>query len=169
MDYEVIGYGSLLSHKSLKETIPNKHFTQVIVRGYKRVFNIADIKSENPDVLNVITSPKHFFNGVMFKVNEKELAKIKKRENVYKLRETFAYDFLTGKELCECFICVDLHFEIDKQNRKPNKSYFILCREAAYHISKIFGNFWDETTFTSDNKRITDWIKENKEYNTIDN
>ena len=49
----MIGYGSLISHNSLKETINNKHFKPVIIKGYKRIFDIYVKKNENSDILNL--------------------------------------------------------------------------------------------------------------------
>ena len=163
----VVGYGSLMSHQSLRETIPDKHFTPVIVKGYKRVFNLAIMGGKDPDVLNLEKSPNEEFNGVMFEVNDKELREFKKREEAYNLEETWAYDFLTGKKLCNCLIDIDYIVAIDKRHRKPNKDYFILCRESAYHISREFGKYWDSTTYTSDGERISSWLKKNKEYDTV--
>lgn len=53
MKYNIIGYGSLISHKSLSKTIPDKHFTPVIVKGYERIFDLAVKKGSCPDVLNL--------------------------------------------------------------------------------------------------------------------
>lgn len=103
----------------------------------------------------------------MFQVNEKELKELKLRGIHYNLEETWAYDFFTDKKLCKCFVVIDYFFDLDKQCKKPNKKYFKLCREAAYHISREFGKYWDNTTFASDGKKISRWIKENPEYDTI--
>src|SRR3989344_5908505 len=128
MKYNIIGYGSLISHKSLNQTIPPRHFTPVIVKGYKRIFNLLDDRVPYHDILNLTKSKLSKFNGVMFQVDLKELRRIKKREYEYNLEQTWAYDFLTGKE---------------------------------------FGEYWDSTTFTASGKKIKDWIKTHKEYNTI--
>ncbi|MBS3076858.1 gamma-glutamylcyclotransferase [Candidatus Pacearchaeota archaeon] len=167
MKHLMVGYGSLLSHKSLKRTLHNKHFHPVIIKGYKRVFDVMDYKSKDPDVLNLEKSKKNFINGVLFEVNENELMKLKKREDAYNLEETKCYDFETKKSFGSCLICIDHHVAIDHHHKYPNKRYFVLCREAAYHISKKFGQVWDETTFTSSNKKVADWIKTHKEYDTI--
>ncbi|MEK6908744.1 MAG: hypothetical protein AABX23_01690 [Nanoarchaeota archaeon] len=49
-----IGYGSLLSHSSLKETIKDKKFTPIIVKGYKRIFNLKIRNNGKTDILNLI-------------------------------------------------------------------------------------------------------------------
>src|SRR3989344_1219210 len=167
MEYNMIGYGSLISHNSLKETINNKHFKPVIIKGYKRIFDIYVKKNENSDILNLEKSKNSELNGVMFKVNELELKEIKKRENLYNFETTKAYDFGNKKIIGDCFIVVDYSIKIDKKNKLPSKNYFILCREAAYHINKKFGEYWDKTTFTSDNEKVSEWIKNHKEYHTL--
>lgn len=162
--YNIVGYGSLISHNSLKEDCPNKHFIPVIVKGYKRIFNILEGKS---DILNIKKSRKSKFNGVLFKVNNPEFTKLKKREDIYTPDKTTCYDFKTKKISYECFVYLDHNLLIDRYHNKPNKNYFLLCRQAAYHISKEFGKFWDNTTFTSDGKKISNWLKQNPSYATL--
>ena len=167
MKYWLVGYGSLMSHKTLRNTISNKRFVPVIVKGYKRIFNLIDYDLKNPDVLNIKESPGGYFNGVMFSINERELSKIRKRESEYELKKSYVYDFHAKKRLRQCLVFID-HFKfIDHHNLNPKKAYFILCREAAYHISKKFGNVWDKTTYLSDNERVSEWIKKNPDYDTL--
>lgn len=165
--YNIVGYGSLMSHKLLKETCKDKRFQPVIVKGYKRVFNIAEYKSKDPDVLNLEKSKESSFNGVVFKINEEELLKMKKREDWYNLEESDYYAFDTNNKIGKCYLFIDHLILIDKHHKNPNKKYFILCREAAYHLSKKFGEFWDNTTFVSSGEKISEWIRKNPEYNTI--
>jgi len=165
--HKVIGYGGLLSHKSLRETLPNKKFSLVIIKGFKRIFNVIDSKDKSPDVLNVKKSTSSELNGVLFAVNDKELNTLKKREDDYNLEKVNYYDFRTGKLLGKALICIDHSTTIDFHHKNPNKNYFILCREAAYHISKKFGQLWDNTTFTSSGEKISSWLKSHKDYDTI--
>ncbi len=167
MKFSIVGYGSLLSHKSLRKTFSNKQFHPVVVKGYKRIFNVRDYQLKNPDVLNLKKSRNSFFNGVLFEISALELNKLRKREGIYNIEETKCYDFKTKKSLGNCLICIDYHKAIDHHHNNPNKSYFILCREAAYHINKEFGKTWDETTFTSSNEKISKWIKKHQEYDTV--
>src|SRR3989344_3087912 len=125
-----------MSHKSLRKTIPDKHFSPVIVKGYKRIFNLSGGGHHPSDYLNLKKSKNSRFNGVLFQLNDSDLLKIKRREPEYNLEETWAYDFLTGKKLCKCYIVVDYIVSIDRMKKKPNKHYFTLCRESAYHISR---------------------------------
>lgn len=164
----MIGYGSLLSHQSLSRTIPDKPFTPILVRGYKRLFNLAVSKGRNPDVLNVQKARGKTFNGVLFHVDEQELRRIMEREEDYNLEETHAYDFRTKRMVGKGFVCADYVVGIDRLKRLPEKKYFILCREAAYHISLPFGEYWDQTTYLADGNTVTQWIGTHPAYDTID-
>lgn len=165
--YNIIGYGSLLSHKSLKEDCRDKKFTPVKVKGYKRIFNIEE--KNNHDVLNLASSKNSTFNGVLFKVNDKELKEIKEREDWYNIEESECYDFKTKKKIGKCLLFIDHLILIDRHHKNPDKKYFVLCREAAYHISKEFGRAWDETTYVSSGKKVSEWIKMHPEYNSVKN
>jgi len=169
MLYNIVGYGSLISHKSLKETIKDKKFTPVIVKGYKRIFNLKIENDTDPDMLNVMKHPGSTFNGVLFKVNEKELDQIKERESEYNLEKTKCYDFKTKKYIDKCFVVADYNVSLDKKGFLPDKSYFILCREAAYMISEEFGKYWDNSTFTAKNQKISEWILKNPKYSILKN
>lgn len=153
MKYKFIGYGSLLSHKSLKETIKDKKFLPVIVKGYKRIFNLRD--NSKYDVLNLKKDKRYYFNGVVFEINEKELQKLKKREDDYNLEEVKYYDFYTKKKLGKALVVIDYLVGIDKDG-KPKEEYLEMCRSAAYKIGDDFGKVWDKTTYTSNGKKIKD-------------
>ncbi|MDP3733823.1 MAG: gamma-glutamylcyclotransferase family protein [Nanoarchaeota archaeon] len=166
--YHVVGYGSLMSHKSLQGTIPDRDFKQVIIKGYQRIFNVMAEKGKSPNTVNLIQKKGYACNGVLFTVNEEDLAKIKERESPeYELQKTAVFDFTSGKKMGSAFIAIDHTINIDIFNQKPNKSYFILCREAAYHLSETFGRYWDQTTYTSSGEKITTWLQKNKSYDTI--
>lgn len=92
---------------------------------------------------------------------------LKKREAAYDTEETQTYDFTSGKKLGNAYIFTDYFIAIDKRKRSPNKNYFVLCREAAYHINEKYGKFWDNTTYTSSGKKVKDWIKKNPKYDSI--
>jgi hypothetical protein len=167
MKYNFVGYGSLLSHESLKQSIEDKNFRLVKVKGYKRIFNLSTKKDENADVLNIKKSKTHHFNGVLFSINDKELKEIKEREDDYNLEKVDVYDFKTNKKLGKAFFVIDYIVSIDKKKKFPSKSYFIMCRQAAYNISREFGEYWDKTTYISDNESVYQWIKKHPDYDTI--
>ncbi|GEM_PF-1882057 len=162
--YPIVGYGSLLSHSSLKKTIRDKKFQKIIIKGYKRIFNLIDGKK---DILNLEKSKKNYFNAILFYANKKELKKIKLREDEYNLEKVDVFDFITKEKICQAYISIDYIVDIDNKKKNPDKKYFILCRSAAYSLGNDFGKFWDKTTYTSQNKKITEWIKKNKKYNKL--
>lgn len=165
--YKFVGYGSLLSHKSFHAAATNtKILGPVIVKGYKRIFDISE-DGKNSDVLNVIKSHGSEFNGILFEVDDKELGSLSEREDWYNFEETEYYDFKTKKKLGKALTCADHYILIDKRKELPDKKYFILCREAAYQISNEFGKMWDETTFVASGEKVSDWIKRHKSYDTI--
>ncbi len=165
--YKFVGYGSLLSHRSFHPSEKDaKILGAVIVKGYKRIFDISE-SGKNSDVLNVEKSSGSEFNGILFEVDERELGKLSDREDWYNFEPVKVYDFKTKKPLGKALVCVDHYLFIDKRKELPAKDYFILCREAAYHLSGEFGKFWDETTFLSNGEKVAEWIKNHKVYDTI--
>jgi len=166
--HKLIGYGSLISHKSFHPSSKHsKTITPVIIKGYKRIFNISEKKGKSADILNLVKSKNSKFNGVLFEIDDFELEKLRKREDWYNLEKIDYYDFETKKKLGKAIACIDYFLFIDKKKKLPEKNYFILCREAAYNLSEEFGRMWDETTFTSGNKKISVWIKKHKGYDTL--
>ncbi|MBU3924258.1 MAG: hypothetical protein KJ592_05040 [Nanoarchaeota archaeon] len=162
--YPIVGYGSLLSHSSLRETIKDKRFQKILVKGYKRIFNLIDGKT---DILNLEKSKTDHFNAILFYVNDEELKKLKLREDEYNLEKVDVFDFTTKEKISEAYISIDYIIDIDSGKKQPNKEYFTLCRSAAYELGNDFGKYWDETTYTSSNEKITNWIKKNKEYDKL--
>lgn len=167
MKYNFIGYGSLVDHNSLRESIKDKKFQLVKVKGYKRIFNLSLNFDKNNDVLNIQKSKAGIFNAVLFSVNEEELKQLKKREEDYNFEKVVVYDFASNKKIGLAMIDIDYIVSIDKKHKLPGKKYFILCRNAAYKISEEFGRFWDKTTYISNNERVDKWIKKHKDFDTI--
>lgn len=165
--YKFVGYGSLLSHRSFHPSEKDaKILGLVIVKGYKRIFDISE-GGRNSDVLNVVRSRGVEFNGILFEVDEQELKRLSEREDWYNFEEAECYDFEKKKKIGKALICADHYILIDKRKELPDKKYFILCREAAYQVSLRFGKFWDETTFTASGEKISSWIKKHRGYDTI--
>ncbi len=164
MKYYFFAYGSLMDHASLTEGIPDRHFTPVTLKAWRRIFDVRDVHSKDPDVLNIEPARGHSVNGVLFQVSHPELRKLMKRETEYKLARVRVQEFLTGRPLCGCYTVTDRGVGIDMDDRKPNRPYFIACRQAAYDISTDFGRCYDETTFLSDGRKVRTWIKRNRSY-----
>ena len=159
--YPIVGYGSLLSHDSLKETIKDKKFRKILVKGYKRIFNLVDGRG---DVLNLEKCKGCEFNAVLFYVDDEELRMLKLREDEYNLESVDVFDFGTRKKICAAYTSIDHIVDIDSGKMLPQKGYFVLCRKAACDLGEDFGKVWDETTYLSSGERVCDWVKKHKEY-----
>lgn len=175
--FKVIAYGSLEDHKSLMEDLPDKKFKKVIVKGYKRVFNLVDVsgfsslikpifkflrlnlKNNGDKVLNLVKDDNYYFNGVMFSVNENEMIRLKKRELEYNIEEVDVYDFITRKKIGRAFIFIDVYLRISKFRGKPDQKYLELCRNAAYKLGNDFGKVWDKTTFLLSGENVSDYFR----------
>ena len=158
-----IGYGSLLSHAWIRETLSDRTFYPVIVEGFKRIFNVDDVEERSrakkyADILNIIESPGIFFNGVLFKIDEVELIELKSREDVYVFERVATKDYYTGTIIEPCFVSIDYNIDIDIGKKYPDKNYLHLCREAAYAISDDFGTLWDQTTYLSSGMPVSEYL-----------
>lgn len=166
MTYRIFGYGSLISRRSLGGTLADadRTFTPAVVKGYRRVFNYKEERDRDPDMLNLVKDGRAHVNGVVFEVTEEELAKLKAREDVYNFEPVIAHDFETGKKIGECLASVDPYINIDHDGNLPDKAYFLMCRQAAYAVSKAFGKMWDETTYTAKGERVSEWLEKHPQY-----
>lgn len=155
-----------MSHKSLQKTITNRKFKPVLVKWFKRIFNVdLDPKSsKNTDVLNIAKDKSKFFNWILIEIDEKELKKLKKREKHYIFEKIEAKDMYSDKIYSNCIVAIDYNTDIDYGLKKPKEDYFRLCREAAYHLSQDFWKIFDETTFTSKNESIKDFLSKDPNY-----
>jgi len=131
MKNSFVAYGSLMSHRSLSRTLPDKKFYPVIVKGYKRIFNMMDEDGIDSDVLNLAVSSGAKFNGLMFHINNKELKNLMNREKDYNLEKTKSFDFKTGKFVSESFIVIDYYVAIQEviSGFNLDKAYFIFDDE----------------------------------------
>lgn len=169
----LVGYGSLLNLSSLRDTLNISSFTPVIIKGYKRIFNVKLSSSKTSDVLNIVKSKRHYFNGLMFQVDYRQLKMLIKREEPeYHLHPVEAIPFTAFKNssrspLINSFVFVDEYIHLDKKKRLPNKDYFIFCRQSAYSVGKEFGKSWDNTTYLASGEKISSWLKRSKEYDHV--
>ena len=77
----VFGYGSLMYPRSLQKTLPGKTIERrVRLRGYRRKFNIP---VEGYLYFNIVPEKKSAVEGVLIRVSNEELNKLKKRETGY--------------------------------------------------------------------------------------
>jgi cation transport regulator ChaC len=160
----IFGYGSLISAKSLKATVPTaKELRPAYIKGFRRDFSLLDTEgwvSSNLDVAGVpfcsvdvhkIEDSKAHVNGVIFKVGEEELPALLEREKDYALISTAAYDFRTDELLGECAV-----FSAGKHNGKydfdsaAQKRYLEVCLEAAEEYGVAFREEFLRSTYIGD-------------------
>lgn len=108
MSIYVFVYGALVNLKTIKEIEGPKKICPVMVKGLKRSLNVNGKKHLVFGVKNVKTSN---CNGILFKVNETELARLQQREKLYtiktlaKERIIFAYGKCLSLKPADQIIC----------------------------------------------------------------
>lgn len=156
----IFGFGSLINTASLRRTAPHAaNIRPVYIKGFHREFNLWDsVSGWSHNDLDSIpycaldvrkdedTDSK--INGVLFEVPEEELAKLKKREYLYKLVDTVAYDFATGKPIGECWVfsaCKnDGKYDFDSPTQVR---YAEICLKGAREYGEAFYQMFLDTTF----------------------
>jgi hypothetical protein len=159
----IIGYGSLLCQNSLYRTIKDeREMRPVWIKGYKRVFNLS---FKNGAQLNVIRSPNHRFNAVVFPAQRIDIRKLSKREWPYAIEEADMYDYHTEKKIGRALVYIA--YEDNGKNvinnsssLKPDPEYLKYARICAYNTGREFGKDFDRTTFLNNNMRIEDYVAE---------
>lgn len=160
----IFGYGSLIIPESLRATVPyatNVH--PVYVRGFKRDFSLWDPTgwtATNLDLAGIpfcaldvhkIEDKGARVNGITFEVGESQMPALLRREELYALIETTAYDFYTDKPLGNCFV-----FSANKHNGKYDFSspaqqrYVQECSESAKAYGNAFHKEFLENTYIGD-------------------
>ncbi len=157
----IIGYGSLMSPTSAgREFAGFKIPTKVRLFGVKRVFN-RDVwpgKKESA-MLDLLYSnnPAHWVNAVLYFVDEKELAKLLKRELGYDVGRVSYENYETG-EKGEAYAFMAIFPEtIEKYTSKdvvPVSRYLNLCLKAAQELGDDFYADFIETTFLADEETL---------------
>jgi len=81
MKIYIFGYGSLMNQGSLQKTLPGATIEKrAALLGYQRKFNFA---AGNYVYLNIIPARNRQVDGVLIRVTEKMLKKLKQREKGY--------------------------------------------------------------------------------------
>jgi hypothetical protein len=177
----LVGFGTLLLQESLKDTTQGTEevkFTPIIVKNYRRLFNLlpdhyeADnrLRSDDTEIgaANVEPAEGVDFNGLSFLANTSDLESLDKRERYYK-RTTVSYcDFGTGEDLGECYVYespLDARWLVRDNNKLlPLWRDIVYARVGAYRISEAFGKMYDATTYLADGKTLMiDYYKDHLE------
>lgn len=158
MSTYVFGYGSLINMKYTDEISNSltRRICPVMIKGLKREFNVST-ESNTHKVLGIKKNVNHFCNGILFKVNEEELNKLKMREKQYYIiflninHIIFKYNqtkqFKKGDRII-CFIPLKeyIYNKKDALNKPISNRYFDICKEGCINISKEFYQDFIETT-----------------------
>lgn len=164
-----VGYGTLLLRGSLGQTIGSeaasaREIVPVIVRGYKRLFNLRPTHyassskltrgSIEGGAMNVEPAPGSRFNGLAFRVTEEELVALDRREPYYERRSVPIHEFESGEALGEGILYAAVPdapwIERDPAKLLPLWRDVVWARSGAYRISEAFGRMYDETTYLAD-------------------
>jgi len=151
----VFGYGALLNLKTIKEIErpETKKICPVMVKGLKRSLNVNGKQL----VLGVKDVKTAVCNGILFKVNENELAKLEQREKLYtmktlaKARIVFAYKKCIQFSPADQIICFypQAKYVLKKSEllgKTAAPTYLSQCKTGAAAISANFFNDFLVTT-----------------------
>ena len=165
----VIGYGSFLNKESLAKTIVPRPVELILVKGYRRIFNLKashlrQYKVQDPlkvAVLNVIPDAEAFLNAILFEVNEDEFEKLKIRNKNYYTKEVEVYNFKTNEQNGTAILFIGKKLEhgerVVEDHYLPIPQYLDLCKKGAYDYGESFGDFFMKTTYTTDGKNLEEY------------
>lgn len=178
----VLGYGSLMHEASLHRTVSDvrrSDMRPVTVRGFRRVFNLArrhqleagSTAGQAVAVLNVQEDASSGLAGIAFPVPRAELARLDRRELLYRRAEgVVTHDFysretsqpvvlyvgLTADELESAL--PDVYREVALKGFRgllhddllPDDTYLTLCLQGAFSWGEAFGADFLQTTYLAD-------------------
>lgn len=169
----LVGYGTLLYRGSLGQSIgataaESRPITPVIVRGYKRLFNVRPEHYQSSHkvnaagielgAMNVEPSSGSSFNAVAIPVNAGELEILDQRERYYRRATMPVHDFLTGDPVGPGHVyAAELGsnwVERDIRQLLPRWQDIEWARAGAYAISHAFGQSYDATTYLADGETL---------------
>ena len=156
MTIYVFGYGSLINMQENKElTIPKKSYP-VMINGLKRSLNV---QGKNYLVFGVKDVKTSHCNGILFKVNAEELARLQEREKLYtmktidKKRVEFPYKKTLQFKPADTIVCfypqakyVLTKKELITKQSLQSKAYMKICETGAEEIDPDFYNDFLLTT-----------------------
>ncbi len=163
MDKYIFGYGSLINLDSLAKTIERKvsksEIIPTILFGYSRIWNYkAKVFSENliknidAVYLNLMESKNKQVNGIIFKISDIELEKLKIREKHYTLVNISDKTNLKEKYKIYTFICYNENYIA-----KPTSESYVFqkyidivykgCEEMGSEFKQIFDDTTEEIPF----------------------
>jgi len=160
MTIYVFGYGALLNLKTVKEFSQSKKSWPVVMNGLKRSLNVMGQRHLVFGVKDVKTS---HCNGILFKVNAEELARLQEREKlytmktIYKNRVDFAYEKTLQFKPVDQIVCFypQAKYVLTKKElvtkiplHMQSQHYVDNCKMGAAAVSTEFYEYFLETTTT---------------------
>ena len=154
MTIYVFGYGSLINMQENKELTQPKKSWPVMINGLKRSLNV---QGKNHLVFGVKDVKTSHCNGILFKVNPEELARLQEREKLYKMQtiDTKRVEFPYKKTLqfkpADQIVCFypQAKYVLTKKEliTKEPSHYLRKCQTGAEEMGTIFyKDFLDTTT-----------------------
>jgi hypothetical protein len=169
----LVGYGTLLYRGSLGQSIgataaQSRPVTPVIVRDYKRLFNVRPEHYQsthklNPagielGAMNVEPSSGSSFNALVIQVNALELEILDQRERYYRRATAMVHDFSTGEPLALGHLYAadpgSNWVDCDIRRLLPRWQDIVWARTGAYAINQAFGQYYDATTYLADGETL---------------
>ncbi len=168
----LVGYGTLLSKRSVADTVGEagrtKPFVPVIVPNFCRLFNLRPEHyppsfrrtSEPIEVaaMNVLPSEGSHFNGLAFPVSETDLMALDKRERYYQRVRIPITSFSDNQPLGNAWVYSagpEAPAVFDSSvGLLPHWRDVVLARQGAYSHGNAFGSMFDETTFMADGRTL---------------
>jgi hypothetical protein len=169
----LVGYGTLLYRDSLGHSIgatpaESKLIVPVVVRDYKRLFNLRpehyqsshklNAAGNELGAMNVEPSTGSSFNAVAIPVNLLELEILDRRERYYQRVTAPVHDFSTGGlvGLGHFYAAALGSHWLDREVRRllPRWQDIVWARTGAYAISLAFGQYYDATTYLADGETL---------------
>jgi hypothetical protein len=149
-------YGELMNLKTVKEINQPKQSWPVMINGLKRSLNVT---GKNNIVFGIKEEKGELCNGLLIKVSQDELSRLKKREKLYTLklldkeRVEFPYKKILQFNPTDqiVYFYPKVNYVLNKNELAPSlqtQRYLHLCQTGAAEIGRDFYNDFLQTTTT---------------------
>ena len=167
----VVAHSLLLNKESLMKTIPDREFRPVLIKHFKRVFNLRtskprlyklSIKDNKQAIANLVQEKGNVCNAALFEVSDDEFRRLKLRNRAFYTKKVPVYNPQSGIKTGEGYIFIGRktlqgeHMRAD--DILPIPHYLEMCRQGCYALGKQFGRQWDETTFLATGQQLTEYL-----------
>jgi hypothetical protein len=147
-------YGELMNLKTVKEINQPKKSWPVMINGLKRSLNVT---GKNHIVFGIKEEKGERCNGLLIKVSQDELSRLKNRERLYTLKtldkERVEFPYKKTIQFNQADAIVYFHpkadYVLNKNDIAPSlqtQHYLRLCQKSAAEIGRDFYNDFMQTT-----------------------